>query len=580
MSPYGIAIDSLNMDTLPLFSPTQVTSHESVLHSIFSPSKGGANRHYKAPFGDVTNLKTPRGPKPRLPIKASPSKRLASGSDIFFTPASQSPSRRYKVNSLQPSSPGADAFYSPTTFHSSASPVSTISALSYSTLGTSFRSVHIDMLSFGYVTACKSEDELEQIVDSLQADGPRNYPSLLKVAKQRLEAVQKENRHQVATSKQYDESHLSFSMSHISATSSEPSPLQMNTRENIFRMDLISEDNEEVKLSTAPSIQRSLAWTQSSPAMSDSQGDNSALIMSLSTANLKEAESEILTSTSQSQLKTFSPKNEQPKETTFQAPNPSCVHRKIVPVSNQLQEQLQRMRAERTDIEKNLREEVANLTKNLEIVEKARQQDQSLLLAKLKEVEKKKAQVEEEVTMLEMAVRSSTERAKDVLLTMTEMKNEAKFLRKALDDERRCERLNSSKAKEIEASLREQLRKLSTLLVDSESSAKQAKEITEMAIRNEFEDERAQHKAAAQALNRCLKDARGMLLKMKSERTNILQSLGEALGKDASEVRQQMSFPHSLCPYKFPMTKPLFPNPVPKPQECQNRLRQEKRTCS
>jgi hypothetical protein len=558
---YATAIDSVNMDSLPLFSPTLAKSHENVLHSIFSPTNGGANRHYKAPFGDVTNLKTPGGPKPRLPIKASPSIPLASGSDLFFTPASQSPRRRYKVKFQQPSSPGADSFYSPSAFHSSASPLSTISALSYSTTGTSFRSVPIDMLSFGYVTACKSEDELEQIVDSLQADGPRNYPSLLKVAKQRLEVVQKENRHHVTTSLQHDESHLSFSMSHISATSSEPSPLQMKPREDIFRMDLISEDIEEEKRSTAPPIQRSLAWNQTSPTMSNSQGDDSSLIMSLSTAYLKEVDSEILTTTSQSRLNTFFPRNEQLKATTFQASNTGSIRRQIVPVSNQLQEQLRRMRAERTDIEKKLREQVTDLTKNLENVEKARRQDQALLLAKLQEVENKKAQVEEEVTMLEMAVRSSTERAKDVISTMTEMKNETKFLRKVLDDERRCERLNSSKAKEIEASLREQLKKLSTLLVDSESSAKQAKDMTEMTMRNEFEDERAQHKAAAQALNRCLKDARGMLQNMKSERNNILQSLGEALGKNASEVRHQVNFPPSLCRYKLPLSKPLFLNP-------------------
>ena len=492
--------------------------------------------HYRAPLSDATNPKTPGDSNTRTIIKSTANNTRTSRSKVNSSPASQSSRTHLSVRFQEPTSPGVDCFYTPNTFHSSSSPVSTISALSYSTSGTSFRTIPIDMLSFEYVTECKVKVELEQIVDSLQADGPRNYPSLLKAAKQRLEIIQKGSESGVKLLNEND-SQLSFSMTHISSTSSEPYPMYKPGKGSIHRMNLMSKvDNGNRSLT--PSVSRSLAWSETSTETSSSPNDESSLVMSVSTTCFEEMDFDIGSSSLQPQLEISEKSLAPPIQTQLNTTKPSSIRQQLPPVSGRLQKQLQQMRDERNSIERNLKDQVTELTINLENVEKARQLDQSMLLGKLHEVESKKAQVEEEVAILEAAVRTTTERAKDIVSNMTVMRQESRSLRKALDDERE----NSKRSNKIEATLRDQINQMSRLIADAEMSAKQAKETAEMTIRNDFDEERVKHKLAAKALNRCLHDARSMLQSIKNERSHILKTLSKALGKDSSEVSLHSTF--------------------------------------
>lgn len=494
----------------------------------------------RAPLSDATNHKNPVGSNSNTFIKYSANNTKQSRSKVISSPASQSSRTQLSVRFQQPTSPGVDSFFTPNTFHSSSSPVSTISALSYSTSCTSFRTIPIDMLSFEYVRECKVQGELEQIVDTLQADGPRNYPSLLKAAKQRLKIVQEGSENLVNILHEND-SQLSFSMTHISSTSSEPYAMYEPAKESIHRMNSISEaDNGEKSLT--PSLHRNLVWSETSTETSSSPLNESSLVMSVSTTCFEEMDFETRSSTLQSQLKILGKPLVPPIPTQLNPVTPGSIRLpQLPPVSGRLQKQLQQMRDERNNIEKNLKDQVTKLTRNLENVEKARQMDQSILLGKLQEVESKKAQVEEEVAMLETAVRTTTERAKDIVSNMTVISQESKSLRKALDDERQ----NSKRSNKIEAALRVQINQMSRLIADGEFSAKQAKETAEMTIRNEFDDERVKHKLAAKALNRCLHDARSMLQSIKNERSHILKTLSMALGKDSSDVSLTFDIHHA-----------------------------------
>jgi len=514
-----------------LFSPSLEISKENVLHSIFSPTNGGATRHYRAPFSDATNLNALGRPEPRK-NKFTPSKSDASGPDHFFNPTRRTPLLQSTIKCSQACSPGThDIFFSPRTFHSSSSPLSTISALSYSTTGTSFRSVPIDMLSFTYVTECTSEVELEQIINSLQADSPGNYPSLLKAAKHRLDLAR------AVTSTQdkiLNERDSQFSTLHVSSTSSESSSAK--GKPAIFRVDSTSKGDDDVQRSDVPSIQRSLAWSQTTHISSNSQIDESSLVMSVSTTFLEELESDVASKISEPRQNAVNPTSEQINDPKHIMPQPSSIPRHIPPVSGKLQEQLQKMRDERSALERNLKDQVLEMNRKLENLVNTKQREQSVLSGKLNEVEKKKAQLEDEVEMLETAVRIAAEKAKDIVSSMTMMRHESQSLRTALIEEKENRKVKETRAIEIEVDLREQVTQLSSLLVHSEISAKQTKEITEMTMRNEFDHERLQHKLAAQALNRCLQEARSMLQNLKSERSSILHALASALGKDTSEV--------------------------------------------
>ena len=71
----------------------------------------------------------------------------------------------------------------PSTFSSSGASVSGTSVVTYN------NKIPIGMLNFDYVSNCTRLEELERIVDVLSEESPPRYPSLLRIARNRLDAV-------------------------------------------------------------------------------------------------------------------------------------------------------------------------------------------------------------------------------------------------------------------------------------------------------------------------------------------------------------------------------------------------------
>jgi len=74
----------------------------------------------------------------------------------------------------------AAAVHLPSTFSSSGASVSATSVVTYN------NKIPIEMLNFDYVSNCTGVDELERIVDVLSEESPPRYPSLLRIARNRL----------------------------------------------------------------------------------------------------------------------------------------------------------------------------------------------------------------------------------------------------------------------------------------------------------------------------------------------------------------------------------------------------------
>ena len=207
-------------EPLPLFSPTQASSgsEDAVLHSIFSPNfQGGITslHHHKGEKHDVEKRerqkreriaqaskrvvpKTPSTKRVSIIDTRQSSKPLNSPHDEFFSPSGCNdapfiPATLSKTGLKTPANLARSAFHSPRYSPDFASPgaFSTISALTTAS-SCSFKSLPIDMLSFEYVSNCESPEALQQIVDTLSADGSKHYPSLLKKAKQQLGSIQEQ----------------------------------------------------------------------------------------------------------------------------------------------------------------------------------------------------------------------------------------------------------------------------------------------------------------------------------------------------------------------------------------------------
>ena len=226
-----------------LFSPSQTSGSETTVRSIFSPAHGGVTsaryrsststgtRHdkrsavsgYRSRFSNRAGTKsTGRWStlgKEVIPEVDEDEKKETDNYDVMNAPAATDPYRwndhgtdtasvDHTENDLmlsqdsepmttpvaqrrkgQSDSVDLDEFMTPQTAYFKTPRASVMgSAVSHSS-NTTFHSVSIDMLSFEYVSTCKSTENLEMIVQALSSEYPQRYPSLLRTAKKQLETV-------------------------------------------------------------------------------------------------------------------------------------------------------------------------------------------------------------------------------------------------------------------------------------------------------------------------------------------------------------------------------------------------------
>jgi hypothetical protein len=212
-------IDSLShvpsIGTIPLFSPTQTTFNEQVLHSIFSPNvRGGvtsaATKHKydhrkmkrgrarKDRVNEAAKRLTAKTPSPMRP-PSTPSELHDFGSPIHLMSPSfgaikadqgadmerTSAPPYVRTTKESPRMPSSSSSSSPGLI----SPLTFVSPATSKSSSTSPALLSLDKLSFDYVSSCESIPDLEQVVSALSSSSPRQYPSLLRSAKKRLQVL-------------------------------------------------------------------------------------------------------------------------------------------------------------------------------------------------------------------------------------------------------------------------------------------------------------------------------------------------------------------------------------------------------
>ena len=500
-------------DPIPLFSPTQVPSGEQVLHSIFSPNLQGGVTTYdsidKQNRGQEKRKKvavaakrlkpcTPPSPayrgKENAPNTAKKVSKYAGAStvqspDQFFSPRSEVPLHvgAKTFVAATPSNLARNAFFSPRNAQQSpdfASPVSAISALTNASTS-SFKTLPIDMLSYEFVSTCNSPEALKQIVNTLSADSPRHFPSLLRTAKKQLESINE-------TMQQQNEAPGS-------------------------------------NLNSLEGFQKESALYVSSTR------DESSLALSLSSSLLDDEIVEAqVAGTSEIGYK---------KEITKQ-PTASnaliCDKRKATPGDRRGIATI-KPDASRTR-ETKLIAEMQQMAEKVHVLETIKEQDKKNLLLKLKSLEEAKNQAERKVTVLEKAVASSSAQTRDMSATLAEVRDESKQLQGLLRNEKEAARCKILEARKVQDGLQRKIDILSEQLAQCKERAADATKSMEKRFRLKAEKESAQRDSDVRSLKQALEDARMNLDAIKEERNETLHSIQHALGKSTDGVRTLMRF--------------------------------------
>ena len=203
----------------PVFSPTQVETKTSVLHSVFSPTlqqqrraPSDADRATDAAFraqlsksidyslGDGLETNNPLAPSDRrFTSKVGANNRAFPGGAVISTARSPSPRRPggirhvggegLSIDNISPlSTTTSDVFFSPqASFAGLTSPKSVLSGTTHKTSG-SFKSLRdVTLLDVDNINKCESVDDLENVIQVL--DGEGRFQALLRKARSRLATI-------------------------------------------------------------------------------------------------------------------------------------------------------------------------------------------------------------------------------------------------------------------------------------------------------------------------------------------------------------------------------------------------------
>lgn len=255
-------------------------------------------------------------------------------------------------------------------------------------------------------------------------------------------------------------------------------------------------------VSAASSASKSVRWAPPShhaspPSMNESSValNESSLVMSLSTTMMLE-DSLALSPT---------PKSRASKLFTFE--------------EEPFAEELDNVQNERRALELELSQQVHVLQDRLRKESQDQNQQHTSLKSKIQDLEQARAAAEDNVTLLDQALKTSNQKQMSIVASMETMSRESHFLKQQLDAEQRTSRDTVQKSYEVETQLRHQVTTLST---NNNSAA------LEVQLQK-----RAQVEAA---LTTSLSNAKSQLQAIRDEQTATLSTLQQALGRDTGVV--------------------------------------------
>lgn len=447
---------------MPLFSPTQVPVRENVLNSIF-------DRPLVAP---------PPQPPPPPPPRAAVTEQLGVVQHAPKTPTPRK-QRRANRNAIM-TTPGGDAFYSP-----SSSP--TFSVCTSSSFRSYKSTIPVEMLSFDYVSACQSEQELLQIVTALQDDN--KAPSLLRKAQSQLDHV------------------VSSSMTSSSS--------------GLFGRKSYLPDSSSKVGSAAKSVRWARNHTSFSPPSCSGDDEDDSLVMSLSTTFLEDSLAISSPWAGASQSSNHS------RTRHLRDSNSSHQRRNGGDKSAFLQQELLKVEEERLSLERQLNTQVRTLEDRLSEAKQSNAQEQLALVEKIANLETARWSAEEKVVHLEHSVKQSSFKAQSIVTNMETVKTEADTLRTQLGWQQQQQQRSQQQAQQVEDHLRQEVASLSTQLKESANTIELREKLeAQLQHRNEIEE----------SLQQSLQHARTKLEAIQAEETDMLTSLQQALGRDVALV--------------------------------------------
>lgn len=509
-------------EPLPLFSPTQVatSNSEQVLHSIFSPNLQGGVTSFKTNSKRTSNIQkrqqekreriaqaaqriTPKTPTiKKVSIKTQPPPELlpaTSQQDEFFSPLGHNaapfiPATLSKPVLKTPANLARSAFRSPLNADLFASPLSTISALTTAST-CSFKSIPIDMLSFDYVSNCDSPEALQQIVDTLSADGSKHYPSLLRKAKQQLESINKQTT---------IPNHTVYSV-HFSTSTDEQVP-------------------------------------RDSTLYVSSTKDESSLVLSLSSSVLDGASVDIpvpppppaaaATSTTAVALNKVSnavpikPGTLNPRVATNGTKERQRTHTQVTNTSTTAEERR----------EAKLLSDLEKLTEEVNCLKYSQDSDNSELQRELNALREEKNEAEKKLTILEKTVLSSSSHARQANEALANVREEAQLLKDLLTSERNTAQLEIKEVRAIEEGLRRKVQTIAAQLARCKEQNADIAKSMESRFRRQVEKECAERDGNIRGLQQSLTNAQTTVKAMQEERSSTLRSIHQALGKSTDGV--------------------------------------------
>ena len=510
---------ALPSEPLPLFSPTHLaSSNEQVLHSIFSPTLqggvtsfnnrknyDGANRERQkreriAQAAKRVAPKTPAANIKMLSIQSQPS-QPASSPDRFFSPVGRNttptiPGAVSKLVLKTPANLARSAFRSPRQGHSPdfVSPLSTISALTNAST-CSFKSLPIDMLSFDYVSNCNSPKALQQIVDTLSADGSQHYPSLMRKAKSRLASINEQT-----VERQYDLPAMTVSSR---AVEKGDHSLYISSTKDESSLALSLSSSMLDNIDTVP-------FHSTVPIPVSANVDN---LDDLIASKVKEP----MTHRADEQ-RSASVNDQINFDTTTNGS--SCVDVKR---------------------EEKLLAEIKQLTEEIRALRSAESKDNVDLKRQLESLEEAKNEAERKVSLLEKAVVSSSSHARGVTATLESVREESQILKDCLQEERTSARSTINEAKATEEGLRCKIQSIAAQLAQCQKQNADVAKAMESRFRRQVEQECANRDEDLRSLQLSLQNAQTTLRAMKEERNTTIRSIHQALGKSTDGVSCRVS---------------------------------------
>mmetsp|Transcript_47648 Transcript_47648/g.144093 ORF Transcript_47648/g.144093 Transcript_47648/m.144093 type:complete len:646 (-) Transcript_47648:760-2697(-) len=366
---------------------------------------------------------------------------------------------------------------------------------------TSWHSVPVEMLNIEFVSNCESERQLENVISALTEASPAKFPSLLRMAKARLEVIQKgtlDSGQKHECGDKVDGTCLNISvcsgLDGIAIEPNETSSLLMNISTSI--------DGKQDDIKGVGSSDSYCTGVLSKKP--DDYRFNEALGNSGESCRNKTRDR---------------PRNDQVEHI-----QPTYCELKenlatVLASHSSLSAELENALIDRDEIQREL-ENQTRICRDLECKIK----DQSgELSAKIISLQRAKNEAQKDIATLEDTLVSSSAKARDVALQLTKRTEEVNRLGEELrstKDSAAKELVHNQKVQKV---LREKIEELSSQLTFQEARAAEKLDLLEQQLRAEFEKASEQQKAHIASLSATLVEARRDIDRLKKKNIELSQ---------------------------------------------------------